>query len=127
VKQTCARTTDIREVCCLVAEQVGDESRRQRFLDQCEHELQLPSLRASGKHATGEQAPLSVSKPDAWDPRVLDRVKKVLAEHVGPMAKVIVDKAARKCSNIDELYGVLAEEIAAPADRAKFLASKPVS
>jgi hypothetical protein len=52
-------------------------------------------------------------------------VKKALAESVGPVAKVIVDKAARKCSNLDELYEALAGEIDASADRTKFLASKP--
>lgn len=44
---------------------------------------------------------------------------------MGPVAKVIVDKAARKCSSLDDLYEMLAGEIAAPADRKKFLATKP--
>ena len=125
VKQTCARTTDVREICHLVAEQVTDETRRRRFLEKCEHQLHLSSLAAAVKPATGTRAAASGVKPAAWDPQILDRVKKALAEYVGPVAKVIVDKAARKCSSLDDLYEMLAGEIAAPADRKKFLATKP--
>jgi serine/threonine-protein kinase len=125
VKQTCARTTDIREACRLASEQVGDETRRRHFLESCEKELRLDSFAATGKPATAPREPGSGTKAAAWDPQVLDRVKRALAESVGPVAKIIVDKAARKCSGMDELYGLLAAEIAAPADREKFLASKP--
>jgi hypothetical protein len=125
VKQTSARTTDVREVCRMAAEQVGDETRRRRFLKNCEQELQLGSLASPTKPPTGSREPVSGAKAPALDPQVLDRVKKALAESVGPVAKVIVDKAARKCSSLDELYEMLAGEIAAPADREKFLASKP--
>jgi serine/threonine protein kinase len=127
VKQACARTTGVREVCGLVAEQIPNESRRRFFLDQCEHGLQLPPLTASGRPSKDVEGSNSSTKSTAWNPQALDRVKRMLAEHLGPVATVIVDKAARKCSNIDELYGVLAQEIAAPADRTKFLASKPIS
>ncbi len=126
VKQTCSRTTDIREICHLVAEQVGDETGRRRFLEKCEHELHLSALTASLKPTTGSGGTIA-AKPVAWDPQLLDRVKRALAEHVGPVAKIIVDKASRKCSNVDELYGLLAGEIASPADRDRFLATKPRS
>jgi eukaryotic-like serine/threonine-protein kinase len=125
VKQTRTRATDIREVCQLAAEQVGDETARRRFLQNCERELHLSSLASQAKPVTGTREPVSGTKPAAWDPQVLDRVKKALAESVGPVAKVIVDKAARKCSSMDQLYEALAGEIAAPAERTKFLASKP--
>jgi eukaryotic-like serine/threonine-protein kinase len=124
VKQTSARTSDVREVCRLAAEQVGDETRRRQFLKNCEHELQLGSLASPTKPSTGSREPVSGAKAAALDPQLLDLVKKALAESVGPVAKVIVDKAARKCSSVDELYEMLAGEIAAPADRARFLASR---
>jgi eukaryotic-like serine/threonine-protein kinase len=125
VKQACTRTTDIREVCRLAAGQVGDETGRRRFLESCAKELHLALPAAPVKPVTGTREPVPGTKSAAWDPQVLDRVKKALAEFVGPVAKVIVDKAVGKCSNVDELYELLATEIDAPGDRAKFLASKP--
>lgn len=126
VRQTCQQTANVREACRRLAEQMSDSGRRRRFLENCERELHLPSPTASPaeKIPTGTRT-ASGAKPAAWDPQTLDRVKRSLAEYVGPVAKVIVDKASRKCSNLDELYELLAPEIASAADRAKFLASKP--
>ena len=62
----------------------------------------------------------------AWDPAVLENVRKNLAVYVGPMAKVLVSRAARNARNLEELYRALAAEIAAPGDREKFLRSQPL-
>lgn len=61
-----------------------------------------------------------------WDPAVLENVRKNLAVYVGPMAKVLVNRAARNARSIEDLYRALAAEIAAPADREKFLRSQPL-
>jgi eukaryotic-like serine/threonine-protein kinase len=56
-----------------------------------------------------------------WDPAVLENVRKNLAVYVGPMAKVLVSRAARNTRNLESLYRALATEILSPADREKFL------
>lgn len=61
----------------------------------------------------------------AWDPAVLENARKNLAVYVGPMARVLVSRAARNARNLDELYLTLAAEITSPADREKFLRSQP--
>jgi hypothetical protein len=61
-----------------------------------------------------------------WDPAVLENVRKDLAVFVGPMAKVLVSRAARNARNLEDLYRVLATEIASLADREKFLRSQPL-
>lgn len=118
VRQSLQQTGDVREACRRLARQVNDETGRRRFLETCERELNLSPISSTGSRTA------SGARAAAWDPQTLDRVKRALAQYVGPVAKVIVDKAARKCSNLDELYELLAEEIASPADRAKFLGSK---
>jgi eukaryotic-like serine/threonine-protein kinase len=62
----------------------------------------------------------------SWDPVVLESARKNLAVFVGPMAKVLVNRAAKNASSVSELYEVLASEIATPADREKFLRSRPL-
>jgi serine/threonine-protein kinase len=61
----------------------------------------------------------------SWDPAILETARKNLAVFVGPMAKVLVNRAAKNARNISELYQALASEIGAPADREKFLRSRP--
>ena len=65
----------------------------------------------------------TVSK--SWDPGVLEAARKNLALFVGPMAKVLVNRAAKNARNVRELYQALATEIETPSDREKFLRSQP--
>ncbi len=67
----------------------------------------------------------SGSQPLLFDPLELERVRKELAQHVGPMAKVLVDRAARQAQSWQELYSKLAPEIPAGKMRERFLASRP--
>ena len=74
-----------------------------------------------------------VSKPRATTPNltnsalapsVLDSVSKELAAFIGPIAKVVVKRAAGRCSSVDELYSAVAAEIDSEKDRSSFMASK---
>jgi len=61
-------------------------------------------------------------KPAAQlEPAVLEQARKDLALYVGPMAKVLVNRAAAKTTNRAELYQLLAAEIPAAKDREAFL------
>ncbi|MEA3483976.1 MAG: adenylate/guanylate cyclase domain-containing protein, partial [Pseudomonadota bacterium] len=46
-----------------------------------------------------------------WDPTILKTAEQDLAIHLGPLSRVIVKKAAKKTSNLEELYGLLAREL----------------
>lgn len=74
-------------------------------------------------------APAAAPAPPAgsafvWEPSVLDRARKELAHYIGPMAKLLVDRAAAKTKTPEALYQMLAAEIHSPAEREKFLKSK---
>jgi eukaryotic-like serine/threonine-protein kinase len=60
----------------------------------------------------------SLGEPD------LDRLKKELAVYIGPMARIIVARAAKRSGSLRQLYEAVAAEIPSPADRQKFLASR---
>jgi hypothetical protein len=81
-----------------------------------------PSAQAPPQHATAravETAP-SLSSIDA---QAVDRVSRELAGYLGPIANVIVRKAAQRCNSLDELCSSVAREIVSDADRARFLRS----
>jgi eukaryotic-like serine/threonine-protein kinase len=54
----------------------------------------------------------------------LEKLKKELAVYIGPMARIIVARAAKSSGSLRQLYETVAAEIPSPADRQKFLASR---
>lgn len=71
-------------------------------------------------------SPSSGSMPTRdWDPVLIDKVKRELANYIGPLAKIIVSRAAKKARSVDELYNMVAVEISAESDRRKFMATFP--
>jgi eukaryotic-like serine/threonine-protein kinase len=59
--------------------------------------------------------------PAAWDKQVLARAETALANHIGPLATVLVRRAARECETWPQLCARLAEHVADPAARQAFL------
>jgi serine/threonine protein kinase len=56
-----------------------------------------------------------------FSPDVLERAERRLSQHLGPVARVVVKRAAVKARDESELYLLLADEIEAPADRKAFI------
>jgi eukaryotic-like serine/threonine-protein kinase len=69
------------------------------------------------------QVPLTdAAPPTHWDPAVLAQVEASLAKHVGPLAAVLVRRAAKECQDLPALQARLAEQITSPTARDAFLA-----
>jgi hypothetical protein len=62
-----------------------------------------------------------------FDPQTLERVKRDLAIHIGPVAKLLVERTAKKATSWKQLYEVLGNEIPPGPDRERFLASRPIT
>src|SRR5208337_282424 len=60
----------------------------------------------------------------SFDRTILDSVSKELAAFIGPIAKVVVKRAAERCSSVDDLYSAVAAEIDSDKDRSSFLSHK---
>jgi len=56
-----------------------------------------------------------------WDPRVLKVVEDSLAEHIGPVAKILVGRAAHHTKDLHELCRALAAQLATEQERQSFL------
>jgi eukaryotic-like serine/threonine-protein kinase len=67
-----------------------------------------------------------VSTPKTWDPEVLEAAKRNLATYIGPMARVLVGRAADKARSVQDLYQILATEIPSLHDRDRFLRCMPL-
>ena len=71
-------------------------------------------------------APSTPVSTQSFDPALLETARKNLAIYIGPMAKVIVNRAAKNARSRQDLYEKLAAEIPSPGDRQTFLRSLPL-
>ena len=90
---------------------------RDRFREEWQLELSA-SLVRSGIGSTRQHA-AAASLPEAE----LARAQAELARHLGPMARILVKRAAPGCSSVEQLWQRLAEHVEA-ADRSAFLAAR---
>lgn len=105
-----------------------------RFQSAAEFRSELAALLGKStasavRHAPAEPAPPrhregSGTASSTWEPGVLEAAAKELAAYIGPLAKVIVSRAARRSRSPRELYECVAVEIPSVEDRARFLANK---
>jgi hypothetical protein len=56
--------------------------------------------------------------------RIQTIVQEQLAQIIGPMAGMLLKRAMKKSSNLDQLFELLAEEIPSDAEKARFLESR---
>lgn len=77
--------------------------------------------------ATGSgMSPAGFGQAKSFDPFQIEKARKDLAVYIGPMAKVIVNRAARQARSMQELYEALSKEIPSLTDRQKFLSCCPI-
>ena len=79
---------------------------------------ETPALQPTATRPT-ERATTAAS----FTPQTVDRLSRELAPYLGPIANVIVRRAAQRCASLDELCETVAREIVSDADRARFLRS----
>ncbi len=116
----------IRELCRNLAENIPGEKEREAFLRACDKEM--GGVITAPVEVTPESAPTAPLQPltatsalPPLDPALLQTVKKQLAAYLGPIAGVMVDRAAKKAHTKQELLDALAAEIPSKVDREKFL------
>jgi serine/threonine-protein kinase len=87
--------------------------------------LTAPGEATSPSRPLGTPAPTGTTGyPPHWDAMILQQVEKHLTRLVGPVARVMVKKAAKTTTDVDSLYRVLADEVANVQDKTQFLATR---
>jgi hypothetical protein len=84
----------------------------------------LAQLSAAPVAAEPAATPSAPAAPGAaFAAQQLALLEHELALHIGPLAKVLVGRAAQRATSLDELVGQLAAEIGDAAERADFVAA----
>jgi serine/threonine protein kinase len=110
VADAARRYGTVSEIRQALASQIEDPKEREAFF----------KTSSDVTSTTGSRAPAS---PIQFDPAALDLLAQALAPYIGPIAKIVVTRAARAARNAEELQNLLAEEIPAATDRQRFLAA----
>lgn len=129
VERTAHKVSTIEELCSKMAAFIPKEDERARFLKKVS-----AAGTEAGKSATGGRSAVSVAddearyasmpfQPSGWDARTLKAIEAELTLYIGPIAKLLVKKAAQKTYDIKELYAMLAGELSAANDKESFLRS----
>jgi eukaryotic-like serine/threonine-protein kinase len=89
-------------------------------------EVGSPSAEASAIELPTPRPPAGTRFGDipGWSDDTLRAAERQLATFIGPLARIIVKKAAFRTSNSDEFYALLAASLERQADREAFLAGK---
>jgi hypothetical protein len=79
------------------------------------------------RHGSSEKEvaapPVPLNEPStSIDPALIQRVSHELALHIGPIAAIVVRRAAPGSNSVEDLYLKVADEIDSPREREKFLA-----
>lgn len=85
----------------------------------------LTSGTKEASNTSRSNPPREKSSSQTFDRGELDRIEEELRFYVGPMAKLLVSRAAKRCTSRKQLYELLAEEVPRE-ERARFLAKRPV-
>ena len=121
MRKTAKKVTTMEALIELLAREIDDETDRATFVRRAKRAglSQPPSQPRSG----GSQPSTQLTKLalERFDPSVLERAERRLAQHIGAVAKVIVKKAAAKARDEGELYIILADEIEDRDDRKAFV------
>jgi eukaryotic-like serine/threonine-protein kinase len=112
VARAAPRHSSMTSLCRELAEQIPGEAGRLEF------------LRAVGL-ASGSRAahPQSTTQSTPLDARTLEAARAALAAYLGPMAAMLVNRAARHARSAEQLKAALAAEIPDEQARRTFLAS----
>ena len=122
VRRAVPECANVQELCRRLAGEIPDPNERRAFLRACARELGPDALSDTGRLEIEAAHTDPASARPAWDPALLERARLELAAHVGPLARVIVQRAAARARDLAELYSMLAAEITSERDRQTFLA-----
>lgn len=128
VSRAAQQVSNAEELYSSLATMIPEQEVKDKFLAHMpgSNKGKVPAAKGSGQRpvtppASGTAAGQAATTASSWDPAVLKDVEQGLAIYLGPLAKVLVNKAAKKTSNLEKLYRLLADELTTAEEQDAFL------
>jgi serine/threonine protein kinase len=129
VRKMAATTRGINELTEQLSHFIPSEARQREFLDGVRQAITTGSSRMppAPPAPSLSQADEPASTPSVsavqFEPAVLAAAEQALAVHLGPVAKILVKKASRVATDVDDLLRRLADELPNASQRQAFVGS----
>jgi hypothetical protein len=121
IKNASRKHANMVDLCSELATHFADNKERAKFLEQCRQQFGT-AVPVASNIAAQASTPAKPTSAVVWDPVMLEKTKRELAVHIGPMAKFIVDSTANEACTVKDFYDALCREIPSSRDRERFLA-----
>jgi len=116
VRNAAKTALSIEALAQVVAKEIDDEKERAAFL----RKFASGDTSTSATRATARAAP-EASISQKFSAAILKQAETALAQHIGAIARVVVNRAAAKARDEAELYLLISDEIKDPAERRTFI------
>ena len=121
VRKAAQKTSNVEELTELLARFIPSERDKTQFLAKTQVISNTEMIKQFGDVAGPQPATAAEAAPAAAiEERVLKTAEESLASYLGPMAKILVKKAARRTSDLDEFCRILAKELPDEAQQNAF-------
>jgi serine/threonine protein kinase len=125
VKRQAKMHRSLQTLRAALADEIESDNSRRVFLDRTEALLKPVSRPPTARQTTGTvntqpSAPVA-SGPPRFEPQFLAAVETELAQHLGPLAAVLIRKSAAKARDQAELFLMLSDHIADADQRRAFI------
>jgi serine/threonine protein kinase len=124
--RTAAKAKDPAELLTLLAATLHVEADRRAFLAR-KNEFLL-SLTGPGKRTSPDETPVRTesqppppSPPADLTPAAIRHASELLAKYLGPVSRIVTERAAQRAVSLKALYADLAEHLKDPSERGRFL------
>ena len=117
VRTTAGRSRSIADLCAQLALSIADGTEREQFRREVDFLIRARAPADGGAASPGGRT----AREDRLPEPELERVQEVLAQYVGPIARVLVRRATADASSVEALWLSLSNHIDSPAERAAFL------
>jgi len=121
VRRMASQATDVATLTDMLSRFIDSEPARHAFLSSTQTLNNRTTRHGSSSGTTVISGPPPVSATSTLDPERVAHVETRLVAHLGPIARVLVRKAAVRARNETELCELLAGELSDPAERTAFL------
>ncbi len=123
VKRASKGCDNLDTLCQLVASQITETDKRERFMDSARalmHRLQNPGAVVDPPQARAIQKITSGRPSTPITPELMQRGERALAHIIGPLAAVLVSRYAKTAENSRQFFELLASHIRNPEERQAF-------
>jgi serine/threonine-protein kinase len=127
VKNAAEKAQDVAELYETLARKIPDAAGRSQFLRRGLRQSAGSSASGSfpGAGGSGSRRGPTATSGAPLPPAAIEAAEAALTFHIGPIAKVLVKKAAGQARSLDDLYERLAKHITDEEERAAFLRKRP--